>query len=70
MANQGALMQMLIQQAQNNPEIMNDPNRRQILQVLMSGNAQMGQQLANQLLQQNGMTKEQGLQMARQKFGF
>lgn len=63
-------MQYLQSQLQNNPNIANNPQAQNFIQVLQSGNAQMGQQIAENILKAYGMTKEQGMAQARQFFHF
>lgn len=63
-------MQFLQAQIQNNPSIANNPQAQNYIQVLQSGNAQAGQQIAENLLKTYGMTKEQGMNQVRQFFHF
>ena len=63
-------MQYLQSQLKNNPNIANNPQAQSFIQVLQSGNAQMGQQIAENILKAYGMTKEQGMAQARQFFHF
>lgn len=52
----------------NNPQlqqfIASDPQKQELFEILKSGDAARGQQAANQLCQQQGITPEQGLQNA------
>lgn len=56
----------------NNPQlqqyIASDPQKQQMFEVLKSGDAVKGQQLANEICQQQGVTPEQGLQNAMNFF--
>jgi len=63
-------MQFLQSQIQNNPSIANNPQAQNYIQVLQSGNAKAGQQIAENLLKTYGMTKEQGINRVRQFFHF
>lgn len=63
-------MQYLQSQLKNNPNIANNPQAQSFIRVLQSGNAQMGQQIAENILKAYGMTKEQGMAQARQFFHF
>lgn len=61
--------QQLVQQAiQRNPNLANNPQAQQYLQVLMSGDAQKGQELARNICGSFGVTPEQGVQQAQQFF--
>lgn len=55
---------------QQNPQVRNNPQFAQMVDAIERGDAQLGQQLANQILQANGLTKEQALGMALQKLHF
>lgn len=57
------------QMAQQQPDIQKNPRAMEMLQVLLSGDARRGEELANNLLQTYGKTKEQGMQLASQRFG-
>lgn len=63
-------MQYLQSQLQNNPSIANNPQAQNYIQVLQSGDAKAGQQIAENLLKTYGMTKEQGMNQVRQFFHF
>lgn len=60
---------MAQQMAQQQPDIQKNPRAMEMLQVLLSGDARRGEELANNLLQTYGKTKEQGMQLASQRFG-
>lgn len=63
-------MQFLQAQLRNNPNIANNPQAQNYIQILQSGNAQAGQQIAENLLKTYGMTKDQGMNQVRQFFHF
>lgn len=63
-------MQFLQAQLSNNPNIANNPQAQNYIQILQSGNAQAGQQIAENLLKTYGMTKDQGMNQVRQFFHF
>lgn len=63
-------MQFLQSQLRNNPNIANNPQAQNYIQILQSGNAQAGQQIAENLLKTYGMTKDQGMNQVRQFFHF
>ena len=60
--------QLLQQMMQKNPNFANNPQAQQYIQVLMSGDAQKGQELARNICGSFGVTPEQGVQQARQFF--
>lgn len=51
-----------------NPAIADNPQAQSYIQVLRSGDAAKGEELANNLLETYGMTKEQALSQAKQFF--
>lgn len=51
-----------------NPAISDNPQAQSYIQVLQSGDAAKGEELANNLLETYGMTKEQALSQAKQFF--
>lgn len=55
---------------QNNPQLRNNPDFADMIDAIERGDASRGQELAQQILQRNGVTKEQALSMAFQKFPF
>lgn len=60
----------ILGQAMKNPQIANDPVKRHYLEVIMSGNAEEGQKIANNLCQMHGVTKEDASATAKKFFGF
>lgn len=61
--------QQLLQQAmQRNPNIANNPQAQQYIQVLMSGDAQRGQEIARNICNTYGISPEQGVQQAQSFF--
>ncbi len=54
----------------NNPNFKNNPKAQQILQIIHNRDDKAGVELANQFLQDNGMTREAGIQQAMRLFGF
>ena len=58
--------QGLVRANQNN--MPNAPWRDAAINAIMSGNAQAGQQIANNIMQSMGMTKEQMMEQARKQF--
>ena len=58
--------QRLVQTNQN--YLPNAPWRDAAINAIMSGDAQAGQQIANNIMQSMGMTKEQMMEQARKQF--
>lgn len=58
--------QQLVQTNQNN--LPNTPWRDAAINAIMSGDAQAGQQIANNIMQSMGMTKEQMMEQAKKQF--
>lgn len=66
------LINWALQMIANNPNIThNNPNAniQHMIQVIQSGNQQEGELIAKNLLESNGVSKEQGIQQAMQFFG-
>lgn len=57
------ILQALLQQSGQMP---NTPWAQEGINAIMTGNAQKGEELATNLLQSMGMTKEQGMQQVAQ----
>ena len=58
--------QQLVKSNQNN--LPNAPWRDAAINAIMSGDAQAGQQIANNIMQSMGMTKEQMMEQAKKQF--
>lgn len=58
--------QRLVRTNQNN--LPNAPWRDAAINAIMSGDVQAGQQIANNIMQSMGMTKEQMMEQARKQF--
>lgn len=54
----------------NNPQIANNPMAQNMLNVIQSGDNRAGEQLANNLCQTYGISREDALKQAQQFFGF
>ena len=66
--NQQQMKQTIQNMVQRNPSIANNPQAQQYLQVIMSGDAQKGQELARNICGSFGVSPEQGIQQAQQFF--
>lgn len=64
MGIKGFAMQMLA----NNPNIANNPQAQQWLEVIQSGDSQRGQQLADNICKTYGISREDAIMRAKQFF--
>lgn len=61
-------MSTLLNMAMQNSNIANNPRAQEMLQVIQSGDAQKGQQIAMNLCKTYGVSKEQAVGMATEYF--
>lgn len=61
-------MQLIMNKIMNDPRIQQNPQAREILQVIQSGDSARGEELARNYCQTYGVTPEQGLQQAKNFF--
>lgn len=61
-------IQSMLKMLTANPAIADNPQARTYIDVLQSGDAAKGEEIANNLLETYGMTKEEALAKARQFF--
>ena len=61
-------MQFAMQMLQNNPNIANNPNAQNMINVLQNGSDQEREELARNLCQSYGVTPEQAVQQAKNFF--
>lgn len=61
-------MSMLLNMAMQNSAIANNPRAQEMIQVIQSGDAQKGQQIAMNLCKTYGVSKEQAVGMATEYF--
>lgn len=52
-----------------NQDIFSNPRKMEMLKVLLSGDQKRGEELANNLLKSYGKTREEAMEIARQRFG-
>lgn len=52
-----------------NPQIANNPNAQEMIQVIQSGDFKRGQMIANNLCKSNGTTPEEAMKQAMSFFG-
>ena len=63
-------MNFVMNMIRNNPQVSNNPQAQEWLQVIQNGDKARGEEIANNILQSMGMTKEQAMQEASKRFGF
>ncbi len=61
-------MSTLLNMAMQNSNIANNPRAQEMLQIIQSGDAQKGQQIAMNLCKTYGVSKEQAVGMATEYF--
>ena len=61
-------MTFAMQMLRNNPQVSNSPMGQSLIQALQSGDQKAGEQLAMNICQSYGLTKEQALQQAMNGF--
>ena len=61
-------LQALISRAAQSPALSSNPNARSMLEVVQSGDASRGEQIANNLLKTYGVSKEDALAQAKRFF--
>ena len=61
------IMDIVSQMIRNNPNIQQSPFAQAGMNAILNNDAKAGEQLANNILQSVGMTKEQAMQLARQQ---
>lgn len=70
MANiQEFAMNMIQQRMKQDPNLTKNQNMAQMINVIQSGDNAAGEQLANNILQTMGVSRDQAIQQARQFFG-
>lgn len=62
------MMQTLIGAVMNNPQVKNSPLAQEGLNAIFSNDNKKGEELANNILTSYGLTKEQGIEKARNFF--
>ena len=53
----------------SNPQIAQNPQAQEMINVIKSGDAERGKQIANNLCQTYGVTPDQAIAQARKMFG-
>ena len=64
------LMAFAANMIRNNPRVSQNPNAQQMIDVILSGDEVRGQQLADNICQSYGMSREAAVGQASSFFGF
>lgn len=62
--------QMAMNLLMRNPQIANNPQAQEYLQVIQNGDAERGQQIADNLCQTYGVSRDEAISQAKRFFGF
>lgn len=65
---QNSMMDFALSMIERNPNLRNNPNAREMINVIRSGDAQRGQQIAQNLCNTYGVDKDQAISQARSFF--
>lgn len=57
--------QMVQQMFQNNPNLQNNPQAQQFMQIIMNNDSERGEQIARNICQTYGISPEQAVQQAQ-----
>lgn len=68
MAHGNGIRGFAMQMIANNPNIANNPEAQQLLEVIQSGDSQRGQQVADNICKTYGITREDAIMRAKQFF--
>lgn len=60
--------QMAMNLISQNPSIANNPNAQEFIKVIQNGDSERGQQIADNLCQSYGMTRDEALKSAKSFF--
>lgn len=60
---------MAIQMLRSRPDIAGNPRAQEMLRIIQDGDSERGEEVANNLLGNYGLTKQQGIEAARRFFG-
>lgn len=62
-------VEQAVRALESRPDVAANPRARDMLEIIRNGDAERGETVANNLLGNYGMTKEQGIEAARRFFG-
>lgn len=63
------IINFAMQMMANNPAIANNPRNKELFDVIKSGDAQRGQEIANNLCKSYGVTPQEAVEQAKKHFG-
>lgn len=63
------MTEVALRQLERRPEIAGNPLAREWLEVIRSGDAERGEEIARNLCSNSGVTVEQALEEAKRRFG-
>lgn len=63
------MMQLAMMKVQNTPELANSPMGQSFLQIMQSGNQQAGIEMANNIINTLGISRDQAIQQAMNGLG-
>ena len=64
------IQQFALNLIEKNPNVSNNPMGKQMVEVIRSGDSAKGEQLANNLLNTYGVSRDDALAQAKKFFGF
>lgn len=64
-----SIMQFAMSMINKNPAIQNNPQARELISVIQSGDSARGEQIAQNLCNTYGVSKETAIAQAKQYFG-
>lgn len=67
--NQNGLLQFALNMIERNPNIQNNPNAKSMIEVLRSGDTSRGEQMASNICDSMGVSREDAISQARGFFG-
>ena len=65
-----SMRDIALQMIQNNPNVANNPRAQEMIAIIQNGDAQKGQELAQNLCATYGETPEQAIAKAKRFFNF
>lgn len=63
-------IQFALNKIAQNPQIANNPRNKELFEVIQSGDSKRGQEIAENLCQTYGVSKNDALETAKKFFGF
>lgn len=68
MMNDNFIRNMAMSLISGNPRFKNDPTAKELIDILSSGDNARGEELANRILSERGITKDEALRQAQNFF--